>query len=163
MERAPSPESLAPGETLSGATPEARDFALMPLLVDAGILYAMADRSDAWHHPAVNYLKMFRPTLLAPVTVLPEAAYLVHTRLGAIAERKLVQAFVDGEVAIEPLKPGDLNRVVALMAKYPELGLADCSLVAMAERLQLDTLATTDRRHFGLVRPAHVKRFTLVP
>ena len=135
----------------------------MPLLVDAGILYAMADRSDAWHRPAITFLETFRPTLLAPVTVLPEAAYLVHTRLGAGAERKMVQAFVDGEVAIEPLKGADLGRVAALMVTYPDLGLADCSVVAMAERLQLDTIATTDRRHFGMVRPRHVKRFTLVP
>jgi predicted nucleic acid-binding protein len=75
----------------------------------------------------------------------------------------MVQAFVDGEVAIEPLKRKDLKRVMVLMAKYQELGLVDCSLVAMAEHLQLDTIATTDRRHFAMVRPTHVKRFTLVP
>jgi len=163
VDRAAPRQPLAGNESLSSATPKARGLALMPLLVDAGILYAMADRSDAWHRPAVNYLETFRPSLLAPVTVLPEAAYLVQTRLGASAERKMVQAFVDGEIAVEPLKPGDLKRVIALMAKYGELGLADCSVVAMAERLQLDTIATTDRRHFTMVRPTHVKRFTLVP
>jgi predicted nucleic acid-binding protein len=135
----------------------------MPLLVDAGVLYAMADRSDDWHRPVVTYVRTHAPSLLAPVTIVPEATYLVQTRLGAAAERKLVQSFVDGEVAIEPLKPADLARALALMAKYPQLGFADTSLVAMAERLRLDTIATTDRRHFTTIRPAHVKRFVLVP
>ena len=135
----------------------------MPLLVDAGILYAMVDRTDAWHAPTVEYLKRFRPGLLAPITVLPEAAYLVHTRLGVREELKLIEGFANGGVAIEALREIDLTRTSALMAKYPDLGFADCSVVAMAERLALTTVATTDRRHFGLVRPRHVKQFTLVP
>jgi predicted nucleic acid-binding protein len=136
---------------------------LMPLLVDAGILYAMADRSDDWHGPIVAYLREHRPSLLAPVTVVPEATYLVHTRLGSLAERKLVESFTKGEVAVEPLKPADLARALALISKYPEMGFTDSTVVAMAERLALDTIATTDCRHFGLVRPTHAKRFTLVP
>jgi predicted nucleic acid-binding protein len=135
----------------------------MPLLVDAGILYAMVDRTDAWHVPIVDHLKRFRPTLLAPVTVLPEAAYLVRTRLGERQESKLIEGFVNGGASIEPLRESDLTRTVALMEKYPELGFTDCTVVAMAERLALTTLATTDRRHFGLVRPRHVTHFTLVP
>jgi predicted nucleic acid-binding protein len=135
----------------------------VPLLVDAGVLYAMADRSDAWHAPIVEYLQVHGSNLLAPVTVLPEAAYLVATRLGAAAERKLIESFARGEVAIEPLKDADLTRALEVMGRYPLLGFTDSTLVAMAERLALTTIATTDRRHFALVRPAHVKRFVLVP
>jgi predicted nucleic acid-binding protein len=135
----------------------------MPLLVDAGVLYAMVDRHDAWHAPVVGYLKELGASLLAPVTIVPEVAYLVRTRLGGPAELKLIEGFVNGGVAIEPLKAVDLSRAFELMAKYPQLGFADSTVVAMAERLVLTTIATTDRRHFRIVRPAHVEQFTLVP
>jgi hypothetical protein len=39
----------------------------------------------------------------------------------------------------------------------------DASIVAMAERLDVATLVTTDRRHFAVVRLAHVPRLRLVP
>lgn len=135
----------------------------MPLLVDAGVLYAMVDRNDTWHMPVVEYLKELGASLLAPVTIVPEVAYLVRTRLGEAAELKVIEGFVNGGVAIEPLKAIDLSRAFELMAKYPQIGFADSTLVAMAERLMLTTIATTDRRHFRIVRPAHVKQFTLVP
>jgi len=50
------------------------------------------------------------------VTAVPEATYPVHARLGPLAERKLVESLAGGEVAIEPLKPADLTRALALMA-----------------------------------------------
>lgn len=135
----------------------------MPLLVDAGVLYALVDRSDAWHSRAVDYVRTSNTNLLAPVTVLPETAYLIRTRLGIREELKLIEGFVNGEVAVEPLSDGDLSRAWAVMAKYPELGFTDSTIVAMAERLALTTIATTDRRHFKTVRPRHVRQFTLVP
>ena len=135
----------------------------MPLLVDAGVLYALVDRSDAWHSRAVDYVKTSNTNLLAPVTVLPETAYLIRTRLGIREELKLIEGFVNGEVAVEPLSDGDLSRALAVMEKYPELGFTDSTIVAMAERLALTTIATTDRRHFKTVRPRHVRQFTLVP
>jgi uncharacterized protein len=135
----------------------------MPLLVDTGVLYALVDRSDAWHGRSVDYVKASRTTLLAPVTVLPEAAYLIRTRLGMREELKLIEGFVNGEVAIEPLSDSDMSRAFAVMAKYPELGFTDSTIVAMAERLALTTIATTDRRHFQTVRPRHARQFTLVP
>jgi predicted nucleic acid-binding protein len=135
----------------------------MPLLVDAGVLYALVDRSDAWHVRAVDYVKTSNTNLLAPVTVLPEAAYLIRTRLGIREELKLIEGFVNGEVAFEPLSDGDLSRALAIMGKYPQLGFTASTIVAMAERLALTTIATTDRRHFKAVRPRHVRQFTLVP
>jgi len=49
------------------------------------------------------------------------------------------------------------------MGTYEALGFVDASIVAIAERFKLHAIATTDRRDFSLVRPAHVDRFTLVP
>lgn len=135
----------------------------MPLLVDAGVLYALIDRTDAWHARTVKYLKTSETTLLAPVTVLPEAAYLIRTRLGTREELRLIESFAKREVGVEPLTDADLSRAFAMMSRYPQLGFTDSTIVAMAERLALTTIATTDRRHFTVVRPRHVRQFTLVP
>lgn len=135
----------------------------MPLLVDTGILFALADRGDAWHDRTRTYIESAPDTLLAPVTVLPEIAYLLRHRIGPDAERALVRSVADGELAVEPLDRRDWPRVEELMGRYEWLGFVDATVVAIAERLKLTTLATTDRRHFSVVRPAHVGTFTLVP
>jgi predicted nucleic acid-binding protein len=41
--------------------------------------------------------------------------------------------------------------------------MVDASVVALAERHGLDTIATLDHRHFATVKPRHVAGFTLVP
>jgi predicted nucleic acid-binding protein len=135
----------------------------MPLLVDAGVLYALVDRTDSWHRRVVDYFRTTNEALLAPVTILPEVSYLVHTRLGPREELKLIEGFVNGGVAIEPLKDVDVARAFTVMGRYPALGFADSTIVAMAERLALTMIATTDRRHFRIVRPRHIKQFLLVP
>jgi hypothetical protein len=43
------------------------------------------------------------------------------------------------------------------------LDLIDASLVAVAERLRLTTLATLNRRDFTVVRPRHAEAFELLP
>jgi len=39
----------------------------------------------------------------------------------------------------------------------------DASVIALAERLETDTIITLDRRHFGAVRPRHCPAFRLLP
>ena len=39
----------------------------------------------------------------------------------------------------------------------------DASLVAIAERMEITTIATLDKRHFTVVRPAHCSAFELIP
>jgi len=52
-----------------------------------------------------------------------------------------------------------------LCERYADLGLGgtDASVIAVAERLNITTVATFDRRHFTVVRPAHVEAFKLLP
>jgi predicted nucleic acid-binding protein len=135
----------------------------MPLLLDTGVIYALADEDDAWHSRVRAFLEKERQVLLVPVTVLPEAAYLVRERLGPRAELELAKSVATGELAIEPLLPSDLKRIAELLSASPFLGFVDSSIVAVAERLKLTSIVTTDRRDFARVRPKHVKRFELLP
>ena len=49
------------------------------------------------------------------------------------------------------------------MRRYPDIGFVDATIVAMAERLKIETIATTDRRHFAKVKSRHTKAYQLVP
>src|SRR5262249_52020652 len=142
---------------------EAPASPLVPLLVDTGVLYAIADRSDAWHGASLALIRNRREPLLAPVTVLPEVTYLLATRLGLHAEREFVRSLAAGEVAVEGLRAADYARASDLLRKYPDVGFVDATVVAIAERLKLHELATTDRRHFSQIEPVNVRAFTLLP
>jgi predicted nucleic acid-binding protein len=135
----------------------------MPLLVDTGILYALADKDDAWHARTRKYIEAVRDQLLAPATILPEVSYLLRDRIGARAERAFVRSLVNGELAVENLNRQDWVRAADLLSGYEDIGLVDATVVAVAERLKLTAIATTDRRHFSKIRPHHVDYFTLVP
>lgn len=143
--------------------PQASSPDLMAILVDTGILYALADVDDDWHERARAFVETCREALVAPVTVLPEVAYLLHKRLGPRAEAAFVRSLARGELAVEALADRDLPRCLELCEAHPDMGFVDASLVAMAERRRLRTLATTDRRHFASVRPRHVEQLTLLP
>ncbi len=66
---------------------------------------------------------------------------------------------------VEPVADPDWFRIAELMEQYLDLplGIVDASVIALAERLGAATIATLDKRHFGVVRPRHVEAFTLVP
>lgn len=135
----------------------------MALLLDTGAIYALADVGDVWHERMTRLVSQTRQGLLAPATVIPEACYLLRKRLGARAEWQLVRAVAAGELTLQDLTRADLSRCVNLMRVHDFLGFVDASLVAVAERLKMPALVTTDRRDFSRVRPAHVPAFQLLP
>ena len=137
----------------------------MTVLVDTGALYALADQRDSWHVRMREWLLRNREPVLVPVTVLPEAAYLIGTRLGNSVEEAFVRSLATGALPVEPLDDEDMARAADLIGTYSDLplGFVDASIVAMAERKGIGSIATTDRRHFGVVRPSHVERLRLLP
>ncbi|HSB70326.1 MAG TPA: PIN domain-containing protein [Candidatus Methylomirabilis sp.] len=135
------------------------------LLLDSGALYALADRDDKWHARTVAALEGHPGDRVVPVTVLTEACYLLNTHLGVAAERRLVRAILEGELLLEGVILSDLGRADQILQKYSDanIGLVDATVVAIAERLGIRTVATTDRRHFSLFRPKHCRAFELLP
>ncbi len=138
---------------------------MKPILVDTGCLYAMVDRDDSWHDRTITFLNTAHRQLIIPITVLPEACYLIASHLGEQVEVEFMQSVTRGEMKVEFLKRDDLMRTADVMTKYADaaLGFVDASVVAVAERLKIRELLTTDRRHFSLVRPRHCPHLDLKP
>lgn len=137
----------------------------MAVVADTGALYALIDRSDAWHARVLAWWKVNRQPLIVPVTVIPELTYLLQARIGATAEIDFVRALVEGEFTTEPLEPEDLVRVASVMEHYADmpLGFVDATVIAIAERVESREILTTDRRHFRIVKPIHARAFVLSP
>ena len=134
-------------------------------LVDTGILYALADKGDAWHRRAASSVVGFKGRLIVPASVIPEACYLLNNCLGPFAETAFLVALNDREISVEQVTIPDMVRTVEILKRYADanIGFVDASLVAVAERLGIDIILTTDRRHFSLIKPSHCSAFTLLP
>lgn len=100
-----------------------------------------------------------------PTLVVTEVAYLLATRLGPEPEVRFLGDLAAGAFSVEAVHAGDWLRIAELVATYRDLplGTVDASIVAAAERLGIEQIATVDRRDFGVVRPRHVEAFTLLP
>ncbi len=135
------------------------------VIADTGPLYALIDRSDAWHERVTAWWTAQARQVRVPVTVLPEVCYLLQTRISAQAEQAFVQSVADGELIIEPVESDDVIRASELMRTYLNfpLGFVDATVIAVAERLDAREILTTDRRHFGAVRTAQNRLVSLVP
>lgn len=61
--------------------------------------------------------------------------------------------------------PEDIRRMAHLVEQYASLPLGgtDVCVIAVAERVNTPHVATVDRRHFTIVRPAHVPALDLLP
>jgi predicted nucleic acid-binding protein len=137
------------------------------VLVDTGVLYALADAEDSHHDACVRWLTRSTDELLVPSLVIAEAAYLIGSRGGTQAEASFLDGLAPGgRFAVAELDPGvDLARVAELVRTYANLplGTVDATVVATAERLGVREIATVDRRDFNIVRPVHVEAFVLLP
>jgi uncharacterized protein len=93
------------------------------------------------------------------------AGYLLGKHLGSHAEAAFLRSLTSPEIKLEPVLCIDLARMAALIERYTDLdlGVTDASVIAVAERLGLGTVAALDRRHFKVMRPSHVEHLELVP
>jgi predicted nucleic acid-binding protein len=135
------------------------------LIIDAGPLYAAAATRDKHHRRCVELLSKSPGPLVVPALVVTEVAYLLADRIGPHAELAFARAIRAGELVVEPVFERDWHRIEELTEQYLDLplGVVDASVIALAERHGVDTIATLDRRHFGTVKPRHVDGFALVP
>jgi len=135
----------------------------MALILDTGVVYAAFDRDDEHHLAARGLLDAAEEILVLPSPTLCELDYLLRTRIGPGACLSLIDDVRSGAFVVEDLTFEDYDRARELMDRYDEVGFVDASILAIVERCREGKLATTDRRHFSMMRPRHVEALELLP
>jgi uncharacterized protein len=137
----------------------------MAIIVDTGPLYALADADDQHHRAVAKFVATTRETLIVPSPVVPEVCYLLVEYLGADAETRFLLSLVRQELLLEHFSTKDLARAIEILEQYrdAEFGMVDATVMAMAERLKIQTVLTLDHRDFSIFRPKHCRAFQLVP
>jgi predicted nucleic acid-binding protein len=135
------------------------------IILDTSGLLAAIDGSQRHHRVAADALRRAGgPFLLSPF-VLAELDYLLSTRVSAAAASALLAQVADGVYRLEPMEAGDVARAREVIERYRdlELGLADASLVVLAERHDTVDILTLDERHFRAVLGSRGRRFRIRP
>jgi hypothetical protein len=96
---------------------------------------------------------------------LAELDYLIGERVGHEAQIALLDEVVRGVYRLEPFSAEDVDRAKRIMSRYADLGigLADASVVVLAERHATPDLLSTDQRHFRALRGPRGTPFRLLP
>jgi predicted nucleic acid-binding protein len=133
--------------------------------VDTGVMLSAADRDEPRHRECAQVLRMHHGDLVMAAPVVAETAWMIESRLGPAAEARFVRLVITGEIEVSDLTISDYARSVQLIEHYADLGLGlvDASVVTIAERLNVTTIARLNHRDFRVVRPSHVDAFDLVP
>jgi hypothetical protein len=132
------------------------------VLVDAGPLVALLDRSDNHHQDIVESLRKIQDPLVSAWPVLVEAMYLLS--FSWPAQKALWEIVEDGAIQLLQLDQTDIAPMKSLMEKYKDLpmDLADAALVRIAEREGIRRILTLDHRDFSVYRMARKGSFTLL-
>ena len=132
---------------------------------DTGPLVALVDRRDANHAACVAAIhRLASGPLMTTWPCFTEAMHLGYRNGGYRAQEALWQLRASGRLAFHQPAAWEVDRMVALMAKYRDLpmDLADASLVAMSEAFGVQTVFTLDR-HFHAYRLIDGSALNVVP
>lgn len=135
------------------------------LLVDTNVWLAAADRRSDRHSDCAQVVRVHRGELASTVPVIAESSWLILDRLGADAQADYLRMITAGRLQTVDLTGADWSRCGELVNDYADLrlDLMDASIVAVAERLGVTTIATLNHRDFTVVRPRHLDALELLP
>ncbi|MBI3974173.1 MAG: PIN domain-containing protein [Chloroflexi bacterium] len=134
------------------------------ILVDTSGLIANYDRRDRHHAAVARILAQPQRRILSPF-VLAELDYLIAEIAGQQGELVVLEDVARGAYRLEPFGAADVAAARVVIERYADLrlGLADASIVVLAERYQCHDVLTLDQRHFRAVAGPGGKPFRLLP
>jgi predicted nucleic acid-binding protein len=135
------------------------------IILDTSGLLAAIDASQTDHVAAAAALRAASaPRSLSPF-VLAELDYLLTTKVSELTARRLLREVASGAYQLESFGADDVAAAVAVLDRFPglELGLADASLVVLADRYGTRDILTLDARHFRTLRDAKGRAFRILP
>jgi hypothetical protein len=137
----------------------------MRAIFDTNLLLAVASSNDRNHQSAKAAMREFTGERVIVAPMLTELFYLLSRDVNyqtAIATFELLQS---SAFYIEDLTKSDMQRMAQIMLAYrdSQFDFVDTAIMAVAERLLIDTIFTFDRRDFAQIRPLHCPSFSQLP
>lgn len=114
-------------------------------LIDAGPIIAYFDRGDDWHNEISRFIDAFSGQFVTTTPVITEVLW--HLGSDYRAQNEFLLRVSRALFRNENLTNVDFNRIAELNAQYSDLpaDFADLSLVAIAERLDIENIVSIDR------------------
>lgn len=133
------------------------------ILVDTSGLLAALFPDQRGHEACAEALRGSTARLLSPF-VLAELDSLVLKLAGVETERRLLDEVARGAYELETFTASDVARANEIVRRHKalKLGLADASIVVLAERYGVIDILTLDQRHFRSLRVGR-RSFRLLP
>jgi predicted nucleic acid-binding protein len=134
-------------------------------IADTSGLLALFNRTEPKHEAVARLVSRLDEPLVVPPYVVAEIDYLVATRVGVDAELAVLQELAGGAYTLAQIDADDLAQASAVITRYRDqaIGVADASIVVLADRFRTRQILTLDHRHFGVLRPLSGGRFKIVP
>jgi predicted nucleic acid-binding protein len=135
------------------------------IVIDTSAILAYMNAGDDHHTAVTTWLDAESQDLVTTPLIVAEVDHLVAARGNRAAVSALRADLAAGAYLVE-WWPGAIGACVRIAEQYADnrVGLADASLVALAERLDTTDIATLDERHFRAIRPlAGGDAFRLLP
>jgi predicted nucleic acid-binding protein len=133
------------------------------ILLDTGSLVALLAERDIQHKRCVDTLAALSPPLLTCWPVLTEAAWLLRKQYRPLD--RIADAHAAGIFDLLPLECDSLTDIAVIMSRYEDSGIqfADATLAHLAERENIRTIFTLDRRDFSIIRLKRNRSLKLIP
>jgi len=135
------------------------------IIADTSGLLALFNAAEPDHAVVARVVAEERDQLVVSPYVLAELDYLVGSRIGAAAELAMLRELAGGAYHLATIDLDQLATAADVVQRYHDqhIGLADASIVVLAERFRTRRVLTLDRRHFGALRPLAGGAFELLP
>jgi predicted nucleic acid-binding protein len=129
------------------------------VVVDTNVVVALLDADDVHHAEAVAWVGAYDDDLVTTPLALAEMDHFA----GREGATKVFHRDLDRGVYGVRWWADALDETLAIARRRPDIGLTDASLVALADRLRTDRIATFDHAHFRTLRSKGGRPFTLLP
>lgn len=135
------------------------------IVADTSGLLAFFNRREPAHEATARAIESTRDPLVVSPFVLAEIDYLAATRWGVDEELEILAELSGGAYLLASFDESALRACSEIIERYrdQEIGLADASLVLLAEQYRTRKILTLDRRHFEILRSLDGGRFDLLP
>jgi predicted nucleic acid-binding protein len=135
------------------------------IVVDTSAVLQLASSTAERHEDVVRVVqRLDGPFLLSPF-VLAELDYMLGSRHGQAEQLALLIEVAEGAYELAEFDRADVEAAAVVMRRYADLrvGLADASLVVLAEKHGTVDVLSFDVRHFRAMSGPGGRPFRLLP